>query len=181
MGRPVTHHNGGAADALISLRVPAVVKARWVRESRAAGMRLTDWLSSRVEQEEQKMAESKKSLARTKAVRKNFTELQKISEKLDHNQLLILLAAGDEVEVCRNTAGNLLPGSVETMTAEEAIQFGAWDSSHGTMDAVVSRNGLAVRLADGMAYVIVNTGDLPAWEADAAEPRETLTCWTYER
>lgn len=37
-------------EALIHLRVPASVKARWVRESRAAGMRLTDWLIDRIEQ-----------------------------------------------------------------------------------------------------------------------------------
>lgn len=37
-------------DALIHLRVPAALKARWVRESRAAGMRLTDWIVSRVEE-----------------------------------------------------------------------------------------------------------------------------------
>ena len=36
-------------DALIHLRVPAELKARWVRESRAAGMRLTDWIVRRVE------------------------------------------------------------------------------------------------------------------------------------
>lgn len=36
-------------DALIHLRVPAELKARWVRESRAAGMRLTDWIVSKVE------------------------------------------------------------------------------------------------------------------------------------
>jgi len=36
-------------DALIHLRVPASLKARWVRDSRAAGMRLTDWIISRVE------------------------------------------------------------------------------------------------------------------------------------
>ena len=37
------------ADALIHMRVPAATKARWVRESRAAGMRLTDWIVQRVE------------------------------------------------------------------------------------------------------------------------------------
>lgn len=37
------------ADALIHLRVPAATKARWVRESRAAGMRLADWIVQRVE------------------------------------------------------------------------------------------------------------------------------------
>lgn len=36
-------------DALIHLRVPAATKARWVRESRAAGQRLTDWIIERVE------------------------------------------------------------------------------------------------------------------------------------
>jgi len=36
--------------ALIHLRVPASLKARWVRESRAADMRLTDWIIQRVEQ-----------------------------------------------------------------------------------------------------------------------------------
>lgn len=36
-------------DALIHLRVPAGLKARWVRESRAAGMRLTDWIIQKIE------------------------------------------------------------------------------------------------------------------------------------
>lgn len=36
-------------DATMHLRVPAATKARWVRESRAAGMRLTDWIITRVE------------------------------------------------------------------------------------------------------------------------------------
>lgn len=36
-------------EALIHLRIPAATKARWVRESRAAGMRLTDWIVDRVE------------------------------------------------------------------------------------------------------------------------------------
>lgn len=35
--------------AAVHLRIPAATKARWVRESRAAGMRLTDWIVSRVE------------------------------------------------------------------------------------------------------------------------------------
>lgn len=35
-------------DALIHLRVPAGLKARWVRESRSVGMRLTDWIIYKV-------------------------------------------------------------------------------------------------------------------------------------
>ena len=37
-------------EALIHLRVPASLKARWVATSRAAGMRLTDWIIQQVEQ-----------------------------------------------------------------------------------------------------------------------------------
>ena len=36
-------------DAVIHLRVAAGTKASWVRESRAAGMRLSDWIVERVE------------------------------------------------------------------------------------------------------------------------------------
>lgn len=36
-------------DALIHLRVPASTKARWVRASRQAGLRLTDWIARIVE------------------------------------------------------------------------------------------------------------------------------------
>ena len=36
-------------DSIIHLRIPADTKARWVRESRAAGMRLTDWIVQRAE------------------------------------------------------------------------------------------------------------------------------------
>ena len=36
-------------DALIHLRVPAATKARWVRESRSAGMRLKDWIVARID------------------------------------------------------------------------------------------------------------------------------------
>jgi hypothetical protein len=45
---PSSRPNEGG-DALIHLRVPAATKARWVRESRAAGQRLTDWIIHRVE------------------------------------------------------------------------------------------------------------------------------------
>jgi hypothetical protein len=36
--------------ALINLRVPAVLKGRWIRASQAAGMQLTDWIILRMEQ-----------------------------------------------------------------------------------------------------------------------------------
>lgn len=37
------------SDALINLRVPAAIKGRWVRASRAAGLRLSDYITSAVE------------------------------------------------------------------------------------------------------------------------------------
>ena len=36
-------------EAIIHLRLPAATKGRWVRASRAAGMRLTDYITSAVE------------------------------------------------------------------------------------------------------------------------------------
>lgn len=43
-------------DALIHLRVPAELKARWVRESRDAGMRLTDLILQRMAEHAEKSA-----------------------------------------------------------------------------------------------------------------------------
>lgn len=36
-------------NSVIHLRVPKATKGRWVRASRAAGMRLTDWIEEAVE------------------------------------------------------------------------------------------------------------------------------------
>lgn len=44
-----TNEAGEGGDALIHLRVPAALKARWVRDSRASGCKLTDWIVERVE------------------------------------------------------------------------------------------------------------------------------------
>lgn len=44
-----TSETGEGGDALIHLRVPAALKAGWVRDSRAAGRKLTDWIVERVE------------------------------------------------------------------------------------------------------------------------------------
>jgi len=42
-------NNTEGREALIHLHVSAALKARWVRESRAAGMKLGDWIIERVE------------------------------------------------------------------------------------------------------------------------------------
>ena len=44
-----TSNEGEGGDALIHLRVSPALKGPWVRESRAVGMRLTDWIIQRVE------------------------------------------------------------------------------------------------------------------------------------
>ena len=44
-----TSDEGDGGDALIHLRVSLALKGRWVRESRAVGMRLTNWIIQRVE------------------------------------------------------------------------------------------------------------------------------------
>lgn len=38
--------------ALVHLNVPADLKARWVKQSQRAGMKLTDWIIARLEREE---------------------------------------------------------------------------------------------------------------------------------
>ena len=45
------------SEALIHLRVPAETKARWVRQSRAEGKRLTDWITEKVEKSMSKTAQ----------------------------------------------------------------------------------------------------------------------------
>lgn len=39
----------GVTDSVVHLRIPAALKGRWVRASRAAGMRLTDWIVAHTE------------------------------------------------------------------------------------------------------------------------------------
>jgi post-segregation antitoxin (ccd killing protein) len=43
-------------DSLIHLRVPAATKGRWVRASRADGVRLTDWIVNFVEEKMEQQA-----------------------------------------------------------------------------------------------------------------------------
>jgi len=38
--------------ATIHLRVPAAIKARWVHESRLSGMRLTEWITQKIDGQE---------------------------------------------------------------------------------------------------------------------------------
>ena len=108
------------------------------------------------------------------------TELKKFAKRLSFNELVVFLDKSDEVSVGRNTRGNLNPAFVQSMTVSEAVAFGAWDTSRGTMEANVSCDGYTVHRMGDRAYMIVDTGERPAWEAAASESRETMHHWTYE-
>lgn len=45
-------------DALIHLRVPAALKARWVRASQREGLKLTDWVVRAVDRPANKLAQA---------------------------------------------------------------------------------------------------------------------------
>ena len=64
---------------------------------------------------------------------------------LRFNEHLVCVDPSDMVEVRRNQKGSLLPASVVVMTAGEAVDSGAWDTSNGTMSA-------SVRVVDDQAY-----------------------------
>ena len=42
--------NSNEGGALIHLRVPASLKARWVRQAQSEGKKLSDWITQRMEQ-----------------------------------------------------------------------------------------------------------------------------------
>lgn len=48
-------HDTEGHEALVHLRIPAALKARWVRQSREAGQKLTGWIIERVERGESSM------------------------------------------------------------------------------------------------------------------------------
>lgn len=54
-----------------------------------------------------------------------------------HGGEIVELSNDDVVIVARNTHGNMLPPVVNKMTISEAVAFGAWDTSRGTMDVDV--------------------------------------------
>ncbi len=62
----------------------------------------------------------------------------KIKKQLLAGETLITVENYDILSVTRNTAGNILPGFAQEMTVAEAISFGAWGTSHGTMECRVT-------------------------------------------
>ena len=95
-------------DALIYLRVPAAVKGRWVRASRAAGMRLTDWIAKAVEaQVEAQMSQQLTRIVIPSDVR--FADLKLARERDGHVSFdwrpveRVCAASGIDVSLLRET------------------------------------------------------------------------------
>lgn len=103
------------------------------------------------------------------------TSLRRFAKSLHYNDLVVFLDADDELTVSRKIRGSLNPGYVQSLSVSEAIKYGAWDTTNGTMTASVSYSGSPVGLFGKRVYALINTGEQSAWEVAATEPRETLT------
>lgn len=64
----------------------------------------------------------------------NNITVAKLKKMYDH---VVQLTNQDILIVSRNTTGNLQPAFTQKMTVREALEYGAWDTTHGTMAASV--------------------------------------------
>ena len=108
------------------------------------------------------------------------TTPRSVAKSLDPSRYAAFLSPDDQVTVTRNTRGNLNPGFTQTMTVEEARAFRAWDTVSGTMSASVTHAGLDVHLCGRRAYVVINSTDERCLTDAASDPRETITCWSFD-
>jgi hypothetical protein len=90
-------------DATIHLRVPAELKARWVRESRDEGARLSDWIVQKVEST---MSEVKKGGTRPGSGRPALEGGRRVNVTLDEATIVQAKALG---------SGNLSAGVREAV------------------------------------------------------------------
>ena len=119
-------------EALIHLRVPAATKARWVRESRAAGMRLTDWIVARIDGQK-----GEKTMIRTQyTIRPTVltTDTRAAADACNRE----LMAAGDtysreaaeeKIKECAPSLREWLTIEAEDVEAWEAWEDGARDDA----------------------------------------------------
>ena len=110
-------------DSLIHLRVPAATKARWVRESRAAGMRLTDWITARVGHKGNEMTRTEYTIRPTVLT----VDTRAAADACNRE----LMAAGDtysreaaeeKIKECAQSLREWL-----TIDAEETEEWEAWE------------------------------------------------------
>lgn len=117
------------SEALIHLRVPAVTKGRWVRASRAAGMRLTDYITRAVE------AYMQQQLVRIAIPEGlDFADLH-LSREVDGSVSFdwgvierICAASGLPVELLRDSPEDNVAGLLTAWYAEHRQRGGAADS-----------------------------------------------------
>lgn len=119
-----------SSEALIHLRVPAELKARWVRESRAAGMRLTDWITARVGHKGNEMARTEYTIRPTVLT----VDTRAAADACNRE----LMAAGDtysreaaeeKIKECAPSLREWLTIEAEDVEAWEAWEDGARDDA----------------------------------------------------
>lgn len=103
-----------------------------------------------------------------------------LASRLGTNQLGVFLNADDVLTVVRAVKGGQLPSDTCSMTVSEALEYGAWDTSRGTMTAIVLYNDSPAYRFGRRVYAAISTGDRLGWEAQADEPRESLHAWSYD-
>lgn len=96
--------------ASVHMNVPAAVKAAWVRQSRAAGLRLTDWVVNIMEKE---------SIARA------VTEVANIAEQLAETPIYFVSAQAREgIEAMIQAAGAFNVATTDEGKADAALWVG---------------------------------------------------------
>lgn len=131
-------------DALIHLRLPAAVKGRWVAASRAAGMRLTDWISQAVE------AQMAQQMARiTIPAGLDFADLKLARDPDGHVSFdwapieRICEASGIDVALFRESTEDNLAGLVTAWYREHLSRGGARDPVQDDLIAEVEAEDAA--------------------------------------
>lgn len=93
-------------EAYVHLRVPAATKARWVRESRAEGKRLTDWITEKVEKSMSKTAQDIIDIIRAAGAEDD----QAIIDTLEDGATLLALGITDDDQEAVEEAHDMLKG-----------------------------------------------------------------------
>ncbi|MCA3018813.1 MAG: hypothetical protein ING73_11690 [Rhodocyclaceae bacterium] len=102
-----------------------------------------------------------------------------ISNRLRHDEYAVLLDKSDEVTVSRAEKYSLNKPFLQTMTLGEAVQYGAWDTTNGTMSAEVNFRGAEIFKSANQYWAIISvrqkplTGDQSRSDAIAAEIEDT--------
>ena len=131
---PVHHDEGRDALSVIHINVPRALKARWVRESQAQGLKLTDWIIKQLESTMQKpiIVES-----RTVPGRYDINRTMLIVDTADRGRMLIAQGyGGGDVE---GETYRWRHGVVATLRADDTFDAldRKWNDYMPTLSAVL--------------------------------------------